>query len=289
MSDTEGDYATEVRRYSNEELLSKERMKRRRKMGDVFGTGLTAVAAMRAPGLWAVAGSNIKSYLSNSSKHKIILQEIERRGLEPLKEEMSDTLLPILSSAGSMAVGRAIGGDAGQGVAKSAGDIMQSLGNRVFSSTPKEQKKDKKGKKVSFDFEVGSNRPQSRPEPAAQPVVLQTPASYHVPPNMAPPPTLVYHYVPPSAQYPRGYYAPAQIYSSTPVAQQGPVPVVQQPMMPQVSPPNQHAVPYQYAPPEPQMYGAYPQQNHGLQRSQTVYGAPPPYQQPQRAQTFHYT
>src|SRR5216117_2556354 len=108
--DEEHDYTTEVRNYTDEELRTKERSKRRRKTGDVVGTGLTAAAAMSSPGLWAIAGANAKSFLSNSSKHKAIIKEMKRRGLEPVKGELSDTILPILTSAGSIAVGRAFGG-----------------------------------------------------------------------------------------------------------------------------------------------------------------------------------
>jgi hypothetical protein len=140
----ETDYKTEVSRYSDEELLSKERSKRRRKTGDVVGTGLSAAAAMATPALWAVAGTSAKSYLDNSSKHKIICKEISRRGLVPMKEDMGDTLFPILASAGSMFVGRAFGGAAGQGVASQAGNLLQNVSSRAFSSTPKAAKKDKK-------------------------------------------------------------------------------------------------------------------------------------------------
>jgi hypothetical protein len=145
----ETDYKTEVSRYSDEELLSKERSKRRRKTGDVVGTGLSAAAAMATPALWAVAGTSAKSYLDNSSKHKIICKEISRRGLEPMKEAMGDTLFPILASAGSMFVGRAFGGAAGQGVASQAGNLLQNVSSRAFSSTSKSSKKDKAVKKVS--------------------------------------------------------------------------------------------------------------------------------------------
>ena len=142
MSNNEdgNDYATEVRNYSDEELLIKERSKRRRKTGDVVGAGLTAAAAMSSPALWAVAGASAKSYLSNSSKHKIILKEISRRGLTPVKGNLSDAVLPILTSAGSMAVGRAFGGTAGQGVASMAGDFMHNVGNRALGGGSKRSK-----------------------------------------------------------------------------------------------------------------------------------------------------
>ena len=89
MSNNEdaNDYAAEVRNYSDEELLTKERSKRRRKTGDVVGTGLTAAAAISSPALWAVAGASAKSYLNNSSKHKVLVKEISRRGLHACKGE----------------------------------------------------------------------------------------------------------------------------------------------------------------------------------------------------------
>jgi hypothetical protein len=150
MSDAaESDYEREVRQYTNEELLAKEQSKRRRKTKDVVGAGLTAAAALKSPGLWAVAGASAKSYLGNSSKHKIILKEISRRGLEPLKENLSDTILPILSSAGGLAVGRAVGGASGQGVASVAGDLMHNVSNIAFGGSSKQQKKSKGSKKVS--------------------------------------------------------------------------------------------------------------------------------------------
>ena len=109
MSNGDGDqnYSITVQQYSDEELLDKERSKRRRKTGDIVGTGLCAAAAIGQPALWAVAATSTKAFFGNSSKHKIILQEIERRGLTPLKGDMSDMIMPVLGSAGSMAVGRA--------------------------------------------------------------------------------------------------------------------------------------------------------------------------------------
>jgi len=149
MPDGETSYKTEVQGYSDEELLSKERSKRRRKTSDVVGTGLSAAAAMATPAMWAAAGASAKNYLDNSTKHKIILKEMSRRGLQPMKEDMSDTLLPILASAGSMFVGRAFGGAAGQGMASQAGNILQTVGSRAFSSGSKSQAKSSKKEKAS--------------------------------------------------------------------------------------------------------------------------------------------
>jgi hypothetical protein len=142
------DYKTEVQNYSDEELLSKERSKRRRKTGDVVGAGLTAAAAISSPALWPAAGASAKSFLSNSSKHKTILKEISRRGLTPVKGDFSDAFMPIITSAGSMAVGRALGGTAGQGVASMAGNVLQNVGARAMGGVPKEKRKNKALKRV---------------------------------------------------------------------------------------------------------------------------------------------
>ena len=305
MANEDGtDYKTEVQKYSDEELLSKERSKRRRKTGDVVGTGLSAVAAVYSPALWAVAGGNAKSFLSNSSKHKIIMDEISRRGLKPIKGDFSDTILPILTSAGTMAVGRVFGGAAGQGVASMAGNVMHSVGNRAMGGVPKDQRKDKASKKVSLiNSGKETNYKQSRQQTseivsnAPQAQILQTPSVYQVPTNQAPPATLVFHYVPPSAQYPKGYYAPAPVQTAAPPAFQQALVIQQQQQQPmmveqaqqyehqqhhqhqqhqQQYQPQQHqqqyqhqqqqhqqmppALAYQYAPPEPQYYQDPPQQ-----------------------------
>jgi hypothetical protein len=302
MSNNEdgNDYATEVRNYTDEELLTKERSKRRRKTGDVVGTGLTAAAALSSPGLWAVAGAGAKSFLSNSSKHKILLKEISRRGLEPVKGNLSDAILPILTSAGSMAVGRAFGGTAGQGVASMAGNIMHNVGNRALGGVPKDQKKDKtkKNSQPSVDHNSSSAMVQCTP----QSQYLQTPSVYQFPTDQTPPATLVYQYVPPSAQYPRGYYAPAPPQMASTVFQQAPQPAAQpqqylaieQPQTYQQMPPS---LAYQYAPSQPQYYDTAPQvvdergmPVQGIQRAQSIYGGPPPSYQPrlQRAHTIAY-
>ena len=309
QNEDSNDYTAEVCNYSDEELLSKERSKRRRKTGDVVGTGLTAAAAMSSPGLWAVAGASAKSYLSNSSKHKVILKEMSRRGLKPLKGDLSDTILPILTSAGSMAVGRALGGSSGQGVASMAGNIMHNVGNRAMGGIPKDQKKEKSSKKVSLSIlekELISKQSRDRSSSssamtqyAPQSQSLQTPSLYQIPRDQPPPATLVYHYVPPSAQYPRGYYAPAPVQTAPPVFQQAPQPLAQpqqlmieQPQTYQQMPP---ALAYQYTPSQPQYYNAPPQIDErgmpaqGVYRTQTFYEAPPSYQpRIQRAHTIAY-
>ena len=315
------DYKTEVQKYSDEELLSKERSKRRRKTGDVVGTGLTAAAAISTPGLWPAAGASAKSFLSNSSKHKVILKEISRRGLTPVKGDFSDAFLPIITSAGSMAVGRAFGGAAGQGVASMAGDLIQNVGARAMGGVPKNQRKNKALKRV-LTTDVGNRTNfQASTEPVSEIVArapevqaqgLQTPSLYQIPENQPPPATIVYHYVPPSAEYPRGYYtpspvqtAPQPVYQQAPVVQQQPQPMYQQaPVVQQqqpIQPPQQYqqmppALAYQYAPAEPQYYGNPPQTTDqrgmpvpGVYRAQTFYDAPPSYQTSlQRAHTVAY-
>ena len=298
MPDGETSYKTEVRNYSDEELLSKERSKRRRKTGDVVGTGLSAAAAMATPAMWAAAGASAKKYLDNSTKHKIILKEMSRRGLQPMKEDMSDTVLPILASAGSMFVGRAFGGAAGQGMASQAGSLLQTVGSRAFSSSGPSRSASKCSKKDKKVFPSTNHRRltvQSKTSPAMVPytpqqgqVALTTPSAYQVPPNQPPPATIVYNYVPPSAQYPQGYYAPAPV--TVPAYQPQQAPVFQQPppMPPQQAAPMYQPVPpalqYLQTPPQPQYYGG-----QGLQRAQTIYGNPPAYQAaPARAQTFPY-
>jgi len=287
MPDGETSYKTEVQNYSDEELLTKERSKRRRKTGDVVGTGLSAAAAMATPAMWAAAGASAKNYLDNASKHKIILKEMSRRGLQPVKEDMSDTVLPILASAGSMFVGRAFGGAAGQGMASQAGTLLQAVGSRAFSNGPsrsvsKSCKKDKKDKKSKTSPAMVPYTPQQGQ------VALSTPSAYQVPPNQPPPATIVYNYVPPSAQYPQGYYAPAPV--AVPAYQPQQAPVFQQPppMPPQQAAPMYQPMPpalqYLQTPPQPQYYGG-----QGSQRAQTIYGNPPAYQAaPARAQTFPY-
>jgi hypothetical protein len=153
----EPDYSIVVQNYSDDELLQKERSKRRRKTSDMVGTGLCAVAAMEAPPLWAAAGASVKSYLNSSSKHKTILKEITRRGLSPMKGDLSDTILPILTSAGSLVVGRAFGGTAGQGIASQAGNIMHSVSNKAFGGTSNSSKKDKASKKVMTNLSIHAN------------------------------------------------------------------------------------------------------------------------------------
>lgn len=302
MPDGETDYKSEVQRYSDEELLSKERSKRRRKTGDVVGTGLSAAAAMAAPAMWAAAGASAKNYLDNSTKHKIILKEMSRRGLAPMKEDMSDTLMPILASAGSMFVGRAFGGAAGQGMASQAGSLLQTVSSRAFSSgssnraVDKSSKKEKASKKVSSLLRSLNLTFQNKTSPAMVPYtspqsqMLATPSAYQVPPNQPPPATIVYNYVPPSAQYPQGYYAPAPVAvvpAAPQYAQQQPPVFQQQPQMPPQQATNYQPLPpalqYLQTPPQPQYY------NGGLQRAQSIYGNPPAYQPaPTRAQTFPY-
>jgi hypothetical protein len=135
------DYATEVAGYTDEELLVKERSKRRRKTGNVVGTIATAALATRSPGMWAAAGSSVKSLLNENSKHKIILQEIEKRGLTPLKSDMKDAIFPVLTSAGGMFVGRAVGGPAGDSIGNYAGNLMHGIGNRAFGGSSKDKSK----------------------------------------------------------------------------------------------------------------------------------------------------
>lgn len=307
---TATDYETVVRSYTDEELLSKERSKRRRKTGDVVGTGLTSLAAIEMPALWAIAGSNAKSYLSNSGKHKIILNEISRRGLSPIKENLSDTILPILTSAGSMYLGRAMGGTAGQGAASQAGNLLQSIGTRAFNGFSKSDKKDKAAKKAAAaaaaataaGTAVTTQVARTAPSPAPEYSQLQTPALYHIPADQPPPATLTYYYVPPTAQYPRGYYAPAPVQTSTPPMLMQPAspavqqasPVAQQAQQTHQMPP---ALQYQYAPPQPQYFRdasgqVYAQQvapMQGLRRSQSVYEPQPVYQPTlQRPQSFMY-
>jgi hypothetical protein len=289
-NNSENDYELVVQQYSDEELLTKEQSKRRRKTGDVVGAGLTAAAAIRAPSLWAVAGASAKSFLNNSTKHKIILKEISRRGLTPLKGGLTDAILPVLTSAGSMVVGRSVGGAAGQGAASMAGDIMHGVSNMAFGGS---KKKAKNSKKVTQVSQNDPNAPravqQSTAMVPASSQALVTPSSYHVPPNQTPPATLVFHYVPPSAQYPRGYYAPAQVQTASPPAQP--------PMMIQGSTQAYQQMPpalaYQYAPSEPQYFGNANRQVAepvpGVYRAQTVYDAPPAYQPTiQRAHTISY-
>jgi hypothetical protein len=313
----ETDYKTEVSRYSDEELLSKERSKRRRKTGDVVGTGLSAAAAMASPALWAVAGTSAKSYLDNSSKHKIICKEMKKRGLVPMPEDMGDTLFPILASAGSMFVGRAFGGAAGQGVASQAGTLLQNVSSRAFSSNPKGPKKDKTIKKVCFPLLKTELTLQSKTTPemvayTPQRQQLATPSAYIVPPNQAPPATLVYQYFQPTAQYPKGYYAPVttqtqtqvqpqpqsqpqyqpqyqpqQAYAPQPAYQQ-PAPVMQQQF--QMYQPVPPALAYLQTPSQPQYYSGNPPPgtpNPGIQRAASIYDTAPMYQPtPSRASTF---
>lgn len=330
-NDGEQDYKITVQQYSDEELLSKERSKRRRKTGDVVGTGLTAAAAFGQPALWAVAATSAKAFLGNSSKHKIILQEIERRGLTPLKGDMKDTILPILGSAGSMAVGRALGGAKGAGLGNMAGTLMRNASVRAFTGgSSNDGKKDNKSlrrvlpliEEQRTDFTQAKTIASSEMVPYSQSTAaesrnagalcpqhaqqaLMTPSAYHVPRDQAPPATLVYQYYPPTADYPRGYYAPAPGTAQTPrtmPAPQQPQAMYQQPQYaaqptqqylppPPAGPVYQQPVPpalaYHYAQPEPQYYGNAPQQvTYG---ATPAYDAPPMYQPSiQRANTFRY-
>jgi hypothetical protein len=285
----EGNYKTQVQQFSDEELLSKERSKRRRKTGDVVGAGLSAAAAMATPAMWAVAGANAKSFLDNSSKHKILMEEISRRGLSPVKGDMSDTLFPVLASAGSMAVGRAMGGAAGQGVANQASNILQSVSSRAFSNGPSGSKKDKK--KVLHAAKDNGANIQTKQEAPQQ---LSLPSVYNCTPGQAPPAQLVYYYHPPTAQYPNGYYSPAPTQPAMPPTppmspqNYGPQPTFQAPPMLQ-SPQSPSG--YQQIPPAlAYLNSPSPQSNPSLSRTQSMYNpAPPPmYYQPgmQRSGTF---
>jgi hypothetical protein len=300
---SERDYTVEVQRYSNDELLAKERSKRRRKTGDVVGTGLSAAAAMYSPAMWAVAGTAVKNYLDNNSKHRIIIKEIHRRGLTPLKGDVSDTVFPALASAGTMAVGRAFGGAAGQEVASQAGNILQTVSSRAFTSGGK---KSKKVPTTTADDAYSQNQPASSQYSQPQYSTTQNPAaqgltgaSFHVPLDQTPPPTITLQYHPPTAQYPRGYYAPIQVPTSapltppvSPVTYQRPQFTVQPPVMYQQTPPQspQYYQPQQYqpqpqpgyqqippslayiqSPSQPQYYG------QGGNRALTGYDSPPPY------------
>ena len=310
MSDYEGsgDYKTLVRQWDNTTLLQKERSKRRRKTGDVVGTGLTALAATRVPGLWAGVGAGVKGYLDNNTKHKTILKEIERRGLKPHKGDMSDTVAPIFAGAGSAVVGRALGGTAGQGMAGQAGNVIHGITNRAFSGgsgSSNKEKKEKKGKKVASANGVCADCEQSKQSAGAmvpygqgQSQGLVTPSAYVVPPNQPPPAEIVYRYVPPCAQYPQGCYAPVM---TSPVTQQAPVqPVYQQPQQQYIAAPPSpsYATPpspsygqppalmYHYTPAEPQYYQPPPQ--GGLTRANSMYAPPAAYQPVQRSYTAPY-
>jgi hypothetical protein len=196
-----------------------------------------------------------------------------------------------------MVVGRAFGGSAGQGVASMAGNVMHSVGNRALGGVPKDKKKDKALKKASRQ-----QTSEMVPYAAAQAQTLQTPSAYQIPPNQLPPATIVYHYVPPSSQYPRGYYAPAPTErAAPPVFQQAPPIMQHQPMMIEQAPQQYQQMPpalaYHYADPQPQYYQGTPQQMMGQQgapvpgayRAQTFYEAPPNYQPSiQRAHTIAY-
>jgi hypothetical protein len=142
---------------------------------------------------------------------------------------------------------------------------------------------------------------------------LATPSAYVVPPNQAPPATLVYQYYPPTAQYPKGYYAavsaptqnqpqpqpqtqtqpqPPQFYTPQQVYQQ-PAPIMQQQQQQQqfqMYQPVPPALAYLQTPPQPQYYGGNPPGNPpspGIQRAQSVYDTAPMYQPtPSRASTF---
>jgi len=278
MSNGDGDqdYSITVQQYSDEELLDKERSKRRRKTGDIVGTGLCAAAAIGQPALWAVAATSTKAFFGNSSKHKIILQEIERRGLTPLKGDMSDMIMPVLGSAGSMAVGRAFGGAKGAGLGSMAGNLMRNASVRAFNGgSSKKDRKDKALKRVfSTIDEDEANLTQAQTVPSNEMVpysqtsaagsrnagvagvvttqqgqqALMTPSSYQIPRDQTPPATLVYQYYPPTSEYPRGYYAPPQTPMTVPAPQQ-PQPVYQQPQM--VPQPTQQ---YLQAPQQTQQY-----------------------------------
>src|SRR5579862_1547000 len=285
----EGSYKTQVQQLSDQELLSKERSKRRRKTGDVVGTGLSAAAAMATPAMWAVAGANAKSFLDNSSKHKILLKEMSRRGLSPIKGDVSDTLFPVLASAGSMAVGRAVGGPAGQGIANQAGNILQTVSSRAFSSGSGGSKKDKK--KVINLIHLDDANAQSKQSAAPQQLTL--PSVYDCTPGQTPPAQLVYYYHPPTSQYPRGYYSPAPpqatMLPTPPMSPQNygpPQMMLQGPPMPQSPPQSPQgyqqmppALAYLNSPSQPQYYrdGSFAPQNPGTNRTQSMYTpAPPP-------------
>ena len=318
-SDNEEENQYDVTLWTDEQLLAKERSKRRRKTGDMVGTGLSAVAAIAEPALWGIAGASVKNYLNSSSKHKSIVKEMNRRGLQPLKEDMSDTVVPILSGAGGMVVGRALGPAAGAGAGAMAGNLINSIGSRAFGGNSSSSKKDKKASKVFPGYNSGADVLQSRQQQQRQPQSAQsmvmvpastasaqhlmTPSAYAVPENQPVPATLVYHYYPPTEQFPRGYYAQIPVQpAAQPMAQQylaQPTPVSQQaPLNYQQAPLNyQQAQPapvyQQHSAPQVQYYGGTPQQHvqmpqPGLHRSQTTYEAPPMYHAPPRPQTFSY-
>lgn len=259
---------------------------------------------MATPAMWAVAGANAKSFLDNSSKHKILVKEISRRGLSPLKGDLSDTLFPILASAGSMAVGRSFGGAAGQGMANQASNILQTVSSRAFSSGSGGSKKDK-SKKVSNHFGWRPNPSQSKQTPQPQ---LSLPSTYDCSQGQAPPPQLVYYYHAPTAQYPNGYYSPTPVQGAIPPTPphspqnygQPQMMIQQPPPMPQ-SPPQPPqgyqqippALAYINSPSQPQYYrdaaSQQPQDNFGLYRTQSMYAPPqPPMYSPgvQRTGTF---
>jgi hypothetical protein len=272
------DYPTEVAGYTDEELLVKERSKRRRKTGNVVGTIATAALATRSPGMWAAAGSSVKSLLNENSKHKIILQEMERRGLKPLKSDMKDAIFPVLTSAGGMFVGRAVGGPAGDSIGNYAGNLMHGIGNRAFGGSSKDKSKQVISflrSKIHADYQESKSAPSSpamavarAPTAGPQATSLQTPSVYNIGHNETPPATIVYHYVPPSAEYPRGYYAPAPVQPSAPAPAPTPAPAYQ----------ATQPAPVQYA--QPQVVYQQPQVTY--QQPQITYQQPQiSYQQPQ--------
>jgi len=106
----EDEYKAKLKHTSDEELLLNEHRKRRQfvSSGASIGTGLASTAFVGPSGL-VIYAYGARSLSVAEHKHKIILEELASRGIEPLEETTGDVLVPLAISLATAGIAPHLG------------------------------------------------------------------------------------------------------------------------------------------------------------------------------------
>lgn len=123
------EYQDKLKLYCDNHLRDNERTKRQERAGSATGMGVSVAAAVHTGGLSLLSGgiSKRKHYVAGK-KHKYILQEMEKRGLDEHEHKKRDWMVPMGASlvAGALAsgVGMAMHDAAAQTAGQHAYDVV---------------------------------------------------------------------------------------------------------------------------------------------------------------------
>ena len=130
-------YRASLRDYCHNHLRDNERLKRQERAGSATGMAVSVLAAAHTGGMSLASGalSKRKHYVAGK-KHKYILEEMERRGLDCHERKKRDILVPMGAALAAGAIAQGIGAGMEHAAAATAGQHAYDIVSQPVQVAP---------------------------------------------------------------------------------------------------------------------------------------------------------